>query len=351
MLRPLLWLVFACRCGGEPEPMPDTDPPIDTSVEDTADTQIEECLVKPAEIVPEDETDDHYYRDPMTVLFTDVVAEATFTLSALTAEEELALDVEWNDSGEWATLSADLQPNTSYMLAIVVCDVAYENVFATSEWGTPLADELSTLVDRTYVVELGGVAFTEPADFGAFLALYLDVPILIGVREVDEENDELSLIGAQGFVDGQGLYRQRKRRRDEEGNRWWVPTWDFESVDFLNAPFFSLDKDRIELLYEGVKIPVHDFHLEGTFSSDGEQFGEARLWGLADTRNMGELIDPGASDAQGVVCEFVAAAGTDCQPCPDDEESYCLFLRGESITAKPVPDLVIERIEEEAPAD
>lgn len=348
----MLWsllLLTACK-GGKDEVVDDTGEPGDTEATDTEDSSVEElCEAKPAQLWPEDESDDHYVRDDIQVLFTKPAAEATFTLKSVVGEESTDLDVTWefNASDELATVDATLLSSTVYVLGIDVCDAHYESRFKTSAWGTPLAEDSQSLVDRTYVVELGDVDFVEPADIGNLLALYLDVPILLGVREVADDGSEFSMLGAQGFVDGQGVYRQRKKRTDAEGVKWTVPTWDFEAIDFSETPFFAGDASRIELAYSGQSIPVHDFHLEATLSEDGLSFGEGRLWGLADTRNLGQVIDSGADDPHAVVCDLVGGAGIECVPCPDDDAPYCLFLRGEKITGKPVPSLVLERIEEE----
>jgi hypothetical protein len=63
------------------------------------------------------------------------------------------------------------------------------------------------------------------------------------------------------------------------------------------------------------------------------------------------VIDDNADTPETVVCDLVESAGISCEPCPDDEEPYCLFLKGEDIIADIVPDRVLERIEEEKPVD
>ena len=347
----MLWsLLLLTACKGAKDEVEETAEPVDTQVVDTEDSAIEElCEAKPAQLWPEDESDDHYIRDPVQVLFTQPAAEATFSLTWVDGEQTDSVDLSWsfNASDELATLEASLSPSTVYVLGIDVCEVHYESRFRTSAWGTPLAEDSQALLDRTFVVELGDVDFTEPADIGNLLALYLDVPILLGIREVAQDGTSFTMLGAQGFVDGQGVYRQRKKRTDADGVKWTVPTWDFEAIDFAQSPFFAGDATRISLAYSGQAIPVHDFHLEATFSQDGLSFGEGRLWGLADTRNLGQVIDPGADDPLQVVCDLVGSTGIECEPCPDDGLKYCLFLRGEEIVGKAVPDLVLERIEEE----
>ncbi len=349
----MLWsLLVLTACKGDKDQVDPKDTVLledDTEVTDDTDSDVP-CEAKPSELWPEDEADDHYIRDDVQVLFTEPAPAASFTL-ATSEGTEVEITWTWNASEELATLSSDLEPLVVYVLGIDVCEQHYESRFKTSEWGLPLQDGPLSLVDRTYVVELGDVEFTEPPDIGNLLALYLDVPILLGVREITEEPLEMTLLGAQGFVDGQGVYRQRKKRLDSEGQQWTVPTWDFAAIDFSEAPFFSGDAVLVELLYQGRAIPVHDFHLEASFAADGLSFGEGRLWGNADTRNLGEIIDSSADDPEQVVCDLVSGAGIECEPCPGDDAPYCLFLRGEEIVGQPVPDLVLERIEESEPVN
>lgn len=317
-------------------PSTDSDPVVDDS---GTDDSAEPCLVKPQSIVPEEEEDSWFYREPIVVTFTDEAPDASFVLFNRDTAEEFETTITWNASNEIATITETnglLQPSMTYGLRIDVCGVSYETAFDTSWYGAPLEGDSTSLLGRTYVIEFKEVNFVEPAGFGAFLSLYIDVPILIGVHELAA--DVMHMVGAQGRVDADGFYLQKKKQ-----DGLYVPTWDFTGIDFSTAPYFEADTDVISLAYGGVDIPVHGFHLEGTFAPDGQSFAGGKLWGEADTREMGALF---GDDNPAYVCELVSSVGAACTACPGDGAEYCLYLKGIDIIAQEVPDLVLVRQDE-----
>ncbi len=353
-------LLLLLACTGDP-PVPtvdDSEAAVDDSEAAVDDSQPADCFTTPESISPRDGASGVYYRSDLSVQFTEPVTTASFVLRAIHEvrdEPELAdngaldqgpdfeahepqLTVDWNASREIATLETDgLHASTRYALDITVCGVTYTSTFSTDRFGDALEIEPSELVGRTYVVELSQVEFVEPAGFGSFLAVYLDVPILIGVVSVD--GADMDMLGAQGRLTSDGRYVQKKTQTLDDGLKYTVATWDFSGVDFSQSPFWAGDTDKIELRYDGVFIPVYDFHIEGTFAPDGQSFGGGRIWGLGDTRNMAALFN---SDDANYVCGLVETAGASCEPCPEDGEEYCLFLRGEEIEADIQKNLKLE---------
>lgn len=302
----------------------------DTAVDDTSggdDTGEESCEFKPSEFTPEDESSEVYYRTEMSVAFTGAVPSATFELALTDGTSPVLLTEEWADPADRVTLlsGAPLLPNSDYALSVTVCGQTYVNSFSTSSYGLPLDVTPEELLSRTYLIKLEDVKFVKPDNVATLIKTFLDMPILVNVQEVDGK--EMVLVGAEGWIDSSGGVNQRKLRNQED-----VPTWDFEGVDFSQPPYFRADSPGIVLVYDGIDIPVYDFHLEGTFSADASSFGGGRLWGLADTRNTAPLLNE--SDPNHV-CDLVSSFGAECQPCPD-EEVYCLFLQGEEITADEV---------------
>ena len=353
-------LLLACNGPDSPGPVSDDSPVTDDSGADTDDSDpVEDCFIVPDTISPKDGAREVYSRQDLSVQFTGEVSTASFRLRATHGEasgeleasrpgvddgaddfqpHEVELTVDWNASREIATLEHDgMGANTRYALDITVCGQTYTSTFSTDVYGDPLDITDEELVDNTFVVELSEVTFTEPAGFGSFLSVYLDVPILIGVVSID--GDSMDMLGAQGRLTSDGRYVQKKRQTLEDGEKYTVPTWDFPGVDYSQAPFWAGESELIELRYDGTLIPVHNFHVEGTFAPDGRSFGGGRIWGLGDTRHMAEIFN---SDDANYVCGLVETAGASCEPCPDDGEPYCLFLKGEDIEAERERSLVLE---------
>ena len=121
-------------------------------------------------------------------------------------------------------------------------------------------------------------------------------------------------MGAQGMVDGTSGEIIQNRT---------FSTWDFGQASFSDAPFFGATTAGIAIDYAGSVIPMHNFHVEGTFSADGETIGGAMASGFGDTRDMGPLLQLGGDpDA---VCDFAAGLGLDCVDCPDGNP-WCLEI-------------------------
>lgn len=344
MTRTVMLLALMATACKDDSPTPDdsdSEVIVDDSgqVDDSAtdDSSVEQCETTPAELSPEEEETGWFYRDPISVRFTEPVSGADFRLYNAQTDEDHDVTVEWNESMEIATLLADshLNPSWSYKLDITVCEQTFTTTFSTSDYGQPLDISEEDLVNSTYVVEFGEVDFTEPEGLGAILALYVDVPVLIGVMAY--ANGEIDLLGAQGRINSNGEYQQRQRQNGED-----VPTWPFEGVDFTDAPFFQADAASINLNYDGVDIPVADFHIEGTFAADGSSFAGGKLWGLGDTRNMGGFFNE--PDNPDYICNLVNSVGAECVACPSDGEEHCLFIRGEDIYAPLVPNLALVEI-------
>lgn len=323
----LMIVLAALGCNKDAEDTAVTD---DTTVVDdtgTDDTGEEACEIKPSEFTPEDEAEEVYYRTAMSVAFTGEVNSATFELAKADGSDPVLLEERWYDPADRVELlaGAPLEPSADYALSVTVCGSTYVNSFSTSAYGTPLEGEPQDLTARTYLIKLEDVKFVKPDNVATLIKTFLDMPILVNVQEV--EGGEMLLVGAEGWIDGSGGVNQRKRRDQED-----VPTWDFEGVEFGQAPFFSADSPGIVLVYDGLDIPVYNFHLEGTFAADGSSFGGGRLWGLADTRNTAPLLNETDPNH---VCDLVGSFGAECEPCPDGEV-FCLFLQGEEITADEV---------------
>jgi len=329
-------LLLLLACNKDEAPVGDSSAPTDDTQENNADSgDVEDCSTVPEEISPKDEAPNVYWRDTLRVGFTEPVSGVVFDLQSEGGDSGLeahdpALFETWNETSQIVELQVQgyLLPDRDYSLSITVCEQTYVSTFSTGSWGAPLEIDVDELVGRAYVVELNEVEFTEPAGFGSFLSLYLDVPILIGVQEISPDETTMQLLGAQGRLKNDGTYTQKYTETVDE-EKYYVATWPFEDVSFSD-PYFSGTADLIRLGYSGVEIPVHDFHLEGTFSADGTKFGGAVIEGLGDTRHMAPLF--GEADDPNYLCDLVSGT-VSCEPCPDDGEPVCLFLRGENITA------------------
>lgn len=317
----LLLALAACKDddkNGETGNIDDTGDTADTSetgdTGDTADTNVEvPCETVAIETEPEDEEDAWFYRDPMTVKFSDDASEAVLQLFGPDGAE-IPTTATWADGNfqvEIAPTTA-LLGSTTYTLHIEVCEYTGDVTFTTSVYGSALEESADALVGNTYVLDLSRSEILQPEGLGVLLASYLTEPLLIGVDHADES--VIGLVGAQGYKKSDGSYKQ-------VGDQVWI----FPDADFTTNPYFSASTESIGIDYSGATITIESFELSGTFAPDGSAIGGGHAQGWGDTREMGPLLELG--DDPGAVCEFIAmlGLGVECSECADGEP-YCLFI-------------------------
>lgn len=309
-----------------------TDTDSDSSVDTDTDTGGDTDTVVPCETValatsPEDGTTDFYYRDTLGITFSDDASGATIQLLD-SAGAEVPTTASWGDGNLQVVLTPDasLQGNSAYTLHIEVCEYSGDVMFTTSEYGTALEGDASSLVGNTYVLDLSKADILQPEGLGYLLASYLTEPILLGVASADAST--IGLLGAQGYKKNDGTYKQ-------VGTDVWV----FPDADFTSAPYFAASTDAISIDYSTVAIPIENFSLAGTFASDGSKIGGGWASGLGDTRNMGPLLELG--DDPGAVCTLITALGLSCENCSDGEP-YCVYLEVEFDEAPLAEGLTID---------
>jgi len=321
-----------------------SDDDADADADDTGEVPDPEdvCSGLVEELSPEDAQTGWFYRDTLTVKFTDVPDPIdAVDISLVTADgEEVPFTLTWNDEHSLdAYLSADLVGDTVYTLT-ASCENEMSATFETDEFGSPMESSTEDLIGKVFELDLPNAEFTEPPAVGALLGSYLSSPLLASVQAADEEN--LTLLVAQGYWDEDGVAYQ------DMG----TGCYDFPPADFSEAPYFAADTDYINILYQSgaieASIPMRDMHLEGTFSPDGSAIGGAWIGGLVDTRSLGPLLDIGDSDEPEVVCEYVSVFGLSCEDClgeidcnvdedgepwdeetnpiPDSADCYCLYV-------------------------
>jgi len=312
---------------------PETGPTLDTGwFTDSGTGDPDTCPHRIVDTSPEAEDAGWYWREHPRV-WTSSERHQAYDIRLLDASgTEVPTTLAWSDDGLVAEVRFEggLAPSASYRLALHDCAGDREVAFSTSAYGTPLIEGPESLIGRTYVTYFTEATWEEPPGFGVILSIYFTAPVLVGVEWADDAM--LDLLGAQGKENDAGDIRQLRNK----------PTWDFPAADFTEAPFFSVDGEVVELAIEGVLVPIHSFHLEGTFSADGTDFGGGVIAGLGDTRDMGDLLDDPGNPA--AVCELAGSMGVACTDCPDGEP-WCLQLIATGVDAHLVEGLTLVRRE------
>jgi hypothetical protein len=289
----------------------------DSADKDVEDTSIgEDCDNGIVSISPADAASNVYYRSDVTVLFEASDENATVVVS--TGGTEVNGSATWD--GDTMTWSADapLDASTTYDVAISYECGTPATSFTTSEVGS--AADSADIADRTYVLDLAGGNFVQPAGVGPLLQTQLAVDILIGVTGVSDT--EVYMMGAIGV---EGANPPEQDTCEE--------TIDFPTAaDFSANPFFSVGPDTTTLSVQGMDITIDDLLISGAFAPDGSYIAGATLAGAVDTRPLVGLIDPEGSDD--TICDLVATFGVACEPCSDGSGDYCLTLLVNDISAE-----------------
>ena len=306
----------------------ETDAPLlDTGwFQDTGDWR---CADRMMSSRPDAGTANWYWRDPLVVRtgtrdaalydawIVDVDGVPVASSTAWTADQpELVV-----------TPDAPLRAASTYSLVVSDCEGLQFVPFATSTLGEPLTGGPESLIDATFAVRLQDAAWDEPAGLGGLIALYLDWPVLLGVQFAN--HDLVDLIGAQGYLNGDGEARQITTS----------PTWDYPLSDFDQAPYIDTTAPEIHIAAStSVVLPIYDFRLRATFAADARSIAGARVSGLADTRGLGPALDMG--DTDDAVCRAASNFGVACVPCPDGQP-LCLKMDARDVTGERVDGVIV----------
>ncbi len=325
----VLWVALAVGCSGSTTP--DDGPPLTETgwFEDTGQTN-QNCPDRFVATVPEDGTQGWYWRDRPQVFSSTSNPSAYSAWIEGPGGERIETELRWDEgAGQSATLEWDgyLEPSTDYTLAVKDCFSVQEVGFRTSELGTPLSVAPQQLEGNTYLLDLAGATWVEPAALAGIIQVYFTTPVLLGVTYADPER--IDLLGAPGLLDQLGNVRQDPN----------APTWDFPLASFDQSPFLDVQAESIVLSYSDygadVDIPVEDFVFQATFQPDGAALRGGVLVGLGDTRGIGALL---GDDRPEALCELAEGLGVTCLPCTDGGP-YCLNVRAERVDGELVPNL------------
>ncbi len=290
--------------------------------DDSADTATDGCTVT-VESTPTNDSTNAYYRGNIEFELSAPDPTATITTDIPGTEKR-------NDDNTlvWWEPSAPLSPSTSYSATLTYCQGATTINFTTSTLGTPLSSP-DSIVGNTYALDLANANIREPAGIEGILGSYLTTDILIGIVSADAS--EVSMLGAIGT------------ETTPTAQDYCDPSIPFPTADFSGAPFFNIGPADTTLSVAGYSITIGDLVVNGTFASDGSYFGGGVLSGQLDTRPLdGLLSDTGE---EGALCELASSVlQIDCQPCPTDNQPFCLTLVADQIQADLVDNLILAEI-------
>ncbi|MEZ4240421.1 MAG: Ig-like domain-containing protein [Myxococcota bacterium] len=114
-------------------------------------------------------------------------------------------------------------------------------------------------------------------------------------------------------------------------------------------PDFVGDPVSVQTTAMGELLAMHDVVATGRFSGGGATLTHVSLDGLADTRNLGNAL--GLGGAPDAVCQFLAAFGIACEPCPDTGDATCTRFAVEELHGDAWAGSLVPRTVDDIDAD
>lgn len=310
--------ITGCTSGDGDDDVADDDATGDDDAadDDAADDDAAGVNIQSSDPAPD--STNAYYRQSITVSFTAAVASATFTLQGTEGDISGSTSSS-DDKFDWTfDPTNDLVPSQSYSVTVNFDGQTQSWSFTTSSLGADVSDPTS-LVGRTYNLDLLNANITEPPGVGSILAGYLgDVIILFSPTAVDAGAGSIEVLGALGQDEG-GV-----------GQDMCYPTLGLtdETPGSFDNPYFQVGPTTFEADIADIHVVIGDLLISGDFAADGSAVEEAVFAGLLDARDFAGLL---GDDADGV-CALLGTLGISCQTCPDSEV-YCLSIHAQDIHA------------------
>lgn len=199
----------------------------------------------------------------------------------------------------------------------------------TSDDG-PISD-LTTLIGKTYIVEIPQENWTQPAGVGSEIGGYVPY-FAFEITNVTGTDLEILL----GTADGQAQDMCNKTMKVtgvvDDNPHFKIGPMDFEAI--------------VEGDEKNVIATVHDMVLQGQFTNQGAAFKRGTFNGVVDFRDIYELFTLLENPTPDSICTTAPSFGFQCEECFFDQQTYCISLMAENFKANEVPNLSLSEVAE-----
>jgi len=285
------------------------------------------CDIVAAVSLPQPDSRDAYYRDPIQVQLS--APDPSMSIRLLTTAGE-SVDGMLSASPD-ATLvsftpSAPLTPGLEYRATASFCDGS-ESLswgFTVGPAGTPLD---CALPGTAFHIDLTTARWTTPPGFGGVIPLLSAAELLVGVHSDDA--GRVDAIAAPGTPTTQDTCAQTSP----------LPT------AVRSGPDLSLPTTHTTLTLGGHPITLSDWRLDSTVLPDCSGLAGGRTQGSLDVRELAAAVSvDGIPSDPGALCSFLATYGTECSGCDSDGQPYCFpfDVAGIGGTALPAPLVCVQ---------
>ena len=180
-----------------------------------------------------------------------------------------------------------------------------------------------TVEGQTFLLDLAGANFVEPAGVGSLIGGMLTAEIAVLVDSQDSSSMDIEI----GLMEG-GSQDMCVETQPLAGVSWADPVLSFGPTDL------AMD-------VSGVSVVLGGFNFAAAVTEDCGALDQGVLVSELDMREMGDVFEDlvGTSDPS-AICSLVASFGVSCEPCSTDGEPVCLPLAADQIEGPEGPALV-----------
>ncbi len=331
MVRALTWISICslAACGNKVDDASSTDTGTGSSNAPDAPQDETQCDTTVQATEPEDNTPDHYYRDPIRFILSepDPTAVVVTDVSGTTSRDA-------DDRTIIFTPDEPLEPSTDYEFGLDYCYGDPEIEFSTSSLGTDIDPDV-VLEGKVYSLDLTSGEYTLGERMGDLLNVVFTRRLLFSLEQID--GDSVDVLAA--VANGSTLSSEQDL---------CSRTVSVDGLDLRESPYFTAEVlDKSFGSYQG-ELRFARFAVSGTIASDASTIGGLAFEATMAVNEMSEAIDSlGTTDD---ICEYAANLGVPCQDCPDDGFEPCISVAAEHIVAVAV-DLDLVEVTEAGAAE
>ena len=256
---------------------------------DTADTT-PRCDVGIVATDPADGSTGHHYREPIAFtldavddtanVFSDVAGETSFADDGLTV---------------LFTPSQPLEPNQEYTVTLDYCRAEAPVRFTTSAFGAPM-DDPNALAGAGWSLDPAEGRYLDGEGVGEVMSNVFGRHIMVEVLAYNGGSMDIRAAVSETGGGDQELCRR---------------TNDIAGLDTSNLPYFRFEADELSFDAYETGLNLLDFHIDGTFSSDGTQIEGATFGFRARINELAPILNQDADE----LCELAEQLGVSCEVC------------------------------------
>jgi hypothetical protein len=265
----------------------------------------------------------HHYREPLVFSLTEpdltAVVLADFPGRTVFADDGATVVYE---------LDEPLEPNQDYTVTLDYCRGEAPVSFTTSDYGSPM-DDPSSLEGAGFSFNPADGRYIEGEGVGEVMASFFGRDIMVEVIAYDGDT-----------MDIRAAVSETTSGKQEECRR----TNDIVGLDTSALPYFRFEVEELSFDAYETGLNLLDFHIDGTFSSDGQSIEGV---GFGFSARISELA-PILNQDEDALCDLAEQLGVDCTVCGG---VTCITVSADRLVGEALSTPLTEVGDEDIPED